>query len=172
MLNIHFMGTITTLALGSWPRQGVVRLQEKGEPRVMPHVPGSARECEGTNPHTLKGTPTLGSWSPDGLSNFQNAIARVKTQSSWINFYIIRNLLKRRCLKWACMTHLDIWNTSYGQKKGRESNWQFDSQPQKVRNWSNFLACRWHATCRWKALNKGYTFALNLITIRSLHTKW
>jgi hypothetical protein len=24
------------------------------------------------------------------------------------------------------MTHLDIWNTSYGQKKGRKSNWQFE----------------------------------------------
>jgi hypothetical protein len=40
----------------------------------------------------------------------------------WKVFYIIENLLKCRCLKWARMTHLDIWNTSYGQKKGRESN--------------------------------------------------
>jgi len=32
--------------------------------------------------------------------------------------YTIEKLLKRRCLKWARMTHLDIWNTSYGQKKG------------------------------------------------------
>jgi hypothetical protein len=44
-------------------------------------------------------------------------------------FYIIEKLLKHRCLKWACITHLDIWNISYGQKKGRESNWQFDSHP-------------------------------------------
>jgi hypothetical protein len=34
--------------------------------------------------------------------------------------------LKCKCLKWACMTHLDIWNTSYGQKKNRESNCQFE----------------------------------------------
>jgi hypothetical protein len=27
---------------------------------VMPHAPKSARECEGIDPHTLKGTPTLG----------------------------------------------------------------------------------------------------------------
>jgi len=33
--------------------------------------------------------------------------------------YIIRKLLERRCLKWAHIAHLDIWNTSYGQKKGR-----------------------------------------------------
>ncbi len=36
--------------------------------------------------------------------------------------YIIGKLLKCRCLKWAYITHLNIWNTSYGQKKGRESN--------------------------------------------------
>jgi hypothetical protein len=29
------------------------------------------------------------------------------------------------------MTHLDICNTSYGKKKGRESNWQFDSDHKK-----------------------------------------
>jgi hypothetical protein len=31
--------------------------------------------------------------------------------------YIIEKLLKRRCLKWARIAHLDIWNTSNGQKK-------------------------------------------------------
>jgi hypothetical protein len=30
------------------------------------------------------------------------------------------------------MTHSDIYKTSYGKKKGRESNWQFDSRPQNV----------------------------------------
>jgi hypothetical protein len=29
--------------------------------------------------------------------------------------YTIGKLFKCRCLKWAHMTHLDIWNTSYGQ---------------------------------------------------------
>jgi len=27
------------------------------------------------------------------------------------------------------IAHLDIWNTSYGQKKGQESNDQFNSWP-------------------------------------------
>jgi hypothetical protein len=40
----------------------------------------------------------------------------------WEVLYIIKKLLDRKCLKWACMTHLNIENTSYGQKKGRESN--------------------------------------------------
>jgi hypothetical protein len=56
--------------------------------------------------------------------------------------YINEKLLKTRCLKWARMTRLDICNTSYGKKKGRESNCQFDSRPQKVRNRPNFRACR------------------------------
>jgi hypothetical protein len=89
----------------------------------------------------------------------------------WRFLYIIRKLLERKCLKWAHMTHLDIWNTSYGQKKGRKSNWQFDSQPLKVKNQPDFLMCRWRAKYSWKALNKGYNFASDLISIEGLHTK-
>jgi hypothetical protein len=51
---------VATLALGSWPRPGVIRLQAKGKPRVMPHVLESARECEGIDLHIPKGIPTLG----------------------------------------------------------------------------------------------------------------
>ncbi len=69
------------------------------------------------------------------------------------------------------MTHLDISNTSYGQKKGRESNWQFDSRPLKVENCLDFLACRWRATYLWKALDKGYNFALDITSIGGLNTK-
>ncbi len=72
--------------------------------------------------------------------------------SHWRVIYIIRKLSKCRCLKWACMTHLDICNTSYGTKKDRKSNWQFDSQPQKVENWPNPCVCRWSVTHRWKTL--------------------
>jgi hypothetical protein len=89
----------------------------------------------------------------------------------WDVLYIIEKLLKHRCLKWACMTHLDTWNTSYGQKKGRESNWQFDSQPLKVRNHPNFLACKWRATYLWKVLDEGYNFASDLISIGGIKTK-
>jgi len=78
---------------------------------------------------------------------------------------------KLRSLKCARIAHLDICNTSYGQKKVRESNWQFDSWPLKVRNPADFCACRWRATYRWKAHNKGYNFALDLISIGGLDTK-
>jgi len=49
---------------------------QERSPGVRPHVPGSARECEGIDPHTPKGTPTLGvgvpvdsRWTPSGLLN-------------------------------------------------------------------------------------------------------
>jgi hypothetical protein len=45
------------------------------------------------------------------------------------------------------------------------------SQPLKVKNQPDFLACRWCATYRWKALDKGYNFALDLIAIKGLHAK-
>jgi hypothetical protein len=31
--------------------------------------------------------------------------------------------------------------------------------------------CRWHATYCWNALNEGYNFSLDFISIGSLHTK-
>jgi len=85
--------------------------------------------------------------------------------------YIIKKLLKRRCLKWARIAHSDIWNTSYGQKKGRESNCQFDSRPQKVGNRLDLLRCRGRATYRWKALDESYNFALDRIAIQGLLAK-
>jgi hypothetical protein len=85
--------------------------------------------------------------------------------------YIIGKLLERRCLKWARLAHLNIWNTSYGQKKGRESNYQFDSRPLKVGN-RPFSDVRFgSATRRWKALDENYNFSLDCITIRGLIAK-
>jgi len=85
--------------------------------------------------------------------------------------YIIGKLLERICLKWVHIVHLDIWNTSYGQKKGRESNCQFDFRPQKFRNWPDLPGCRGRGTYRWKALDKSYNFALDRIVIRGLLAK-
>ncbi len=85
--------------------------------------------------------------------------------------YIIGKLLERTCLKWAHMTHLDFWNTSYGQNKGRESNWQFDSRPQKIKNQFDLLMCRWRATYHWKDFDEYYNFLLDLILIGGLQRK-
>jgi hypothetical protein len=77
--------------------------------------------------------------------------------------YINGKLLKCRCLKWDLIAHLDIWNTSYGQKKARESNSResasFDSRPLKVRNRPEILGCRKRATYRWKGLDETYNFS-------------
>jgi hypothetical protein len=47
---------------------------------------------------------------------------------------VIGKVLNCRCPKWPRIGHLDIYSPSYGQKKGQESNWQFDSRPLKVGN--------------------------------------
>jgi hypothetical protein len=65
---------------------------------------------------------------------------------------------------------LNIWNTSYDQKKRQESNWQLDSQPLKVKNRHNFIMCRQLGTYYW-ALDNGYNFAWNRIAIEGLHAK-
>jgi len=96
-------------------------------------------------------------WTPE----FSEGNFRGQNSMTWRVFYINEKFLEFRYLKWARIAHLDIWNTSYGQKKGRESNCQFDSQPLKVGNQPDFRVCRWHATYCWKALNKGYNFTVS-----------
>jgi len=148
------MNIVATLTLSSQPRQGLARLRTKRRSLGMKE---NVREWTLTLPRELPPWE-LDSWRiPEGLWNVQRVIAKAKTQ--WIKkyIYIIEKLLKRRCLKWARMTHLDIWNTSYGQKKGRESNWQFHSWALKVKNQLDFLVCRWRATYRWKVLDKVIT---------------
>jgi len=75
----------------------------------------------------------------------------------------------------ARIAHLDIWNTSYGQKKGRESNSQefasFDSWPLKVGNRPKILGCRKRATYRWKGLDETYNFASDSESIGGLFRK-
>jgi len=80
-------------------------------------------------------------------------------------FYIVRKFLKCKCPKWPRMSHLDICSTSYRQKKGRESNWQFDSQALKVKNWPDPNVCRWSVIHGWKAFKESYKFVLDLVPI-------
>ncbi len=41
----------------------------------------------------------------------------------------------------------------------------------KVKNWPDFLVCRWRVTYHWKSFDEGYNFASYFILIRGLHTK-
>jgi hypothetical protein len=61
---------------------------------------------------------------------------------------------------------LDICSPSYGQKKGRESNWQFDSRPLKVGNRPLLDLRIESAIRRRKDLDEGYKFGLDLVAIR------
>jgi hypothetical protein len=40
----------------------------------------------------------------------------------------IRKVLKHRCLKCPHIIHLNLICMNYDKKKGRESNWEFDSR--------------------------------------------
>jgi hypothetical protein len=126
-----------------------------GDPRVTSHALGSAKNVRES---TLTLPSELPRWELESQMDSWNFKERFQGKNSMACgvFYIIENPLKCRCLKWAPIAHLDIWNTSYGQKKGWESNWQFDSRPQKVENWPNLLVYRGHATYHWKALNDIY----------------
>ncbi len=78
---------------------------------------------------------------------------------------VIGKVLKRRYRKWPRIDQLDICSPSYGQKKDRESNWQFDSWPLKVRNRHVFDVRSKSATWRWKDLDEGYKIGLDLVSI-------
>jgi hypothetical protein len=134
---------------------------------MLSGVQKNAREWTLTLPSALPFRELESQW----ILKFSEGDCRGQNSLYWRFLNIIEKILKHRCSKWACMTHLDNWNTSYGQKKGQESNWQFDSWIVKVGNRPNFLACRCVAGYCWKALDKGYNFSLDLIAIRGLHTK-
>jgi hypothetical protein len=154
---------VTTLALGSKPRQGFTRMWAKRKTQEC----GRVWKCTLTLPSELPFWELESRWTPETSKSDCNA----QNPSPWRVIYIIGKLLKRRCPKWARMTHLDICNTSYDQKKGRKSNWQFDSRPWKVRNWLDYLTCRWRVTLCWKTLDEGYNFGSDLIPIGGLHKK-
>jgi hypothetical protein len=107
-------------------------------------------------------------WELKSQWTFECSKSDCKGQTS-LDWYTIRKLLERKCLKWARMSHLSIWNTSYGRKKGQESKCKFDSWPLKVKNCPDLLVCSWLATYFQKAFKKGYNFVLDLISIRGLH---
>jgi len=160
-----------TLALGSRPKQRAYK--GMGQDQVWeshshaPKVQKSVRERTVTLPSEFPCWELESWWIPECLESD----CKGQNLMDWEVFHIIGKILKLRCLKSTRMTHLDIWNISYGQKKGRESNWQFDSRPLKVGNRPDVLMCKQRATYCWKALNKGYNFVLNLTLIGGLHTK-
>jgi len=111
-------------------------------------------------------TPKSGKMESSGTTKNSEDNLRGQISSPWCILYINGKLLKLRCPKWPRIVHLDIFNPSYGQKKGRESNYQFDSRPLKVRNRPFPDVALKSATWRWKALDESYNFGLKLVPIQ------
>ncbi len=111
-------------------------------------------------------TSENGTWESFGTPKNLKRDCSGQNTSHWDVFYIVGKVLKCRCPKGPCMSHLDICSTSYGRKKGQESNCQFDSRPLKVENQPDSGACRWSETHPWKALEESYNFGLDLVSIR------
>ncbi len=120
-------------------------------------------ECE-DDTHTLE----MGTWKSSEIPKTSEFDCRGQNTLHWGVLYVIRKISKCRCRKWPHMSHLDICSTRYGKKKGRESNWQFDSRPLKVGNQLDPGVCRWSATHRWKSLEESYKFALDFSPIEGL----
>jgi hypothetical protein len=104
-------------------------------------------------------TPKSGNLESSGTPENSELEFRGQNTSHWGVPYTIENFSKCRCPKWPRMNHLDICSPSYGQKKGRESNWQFDSRPLKVGNRPDPDVCRRSATWRWKDIKERYKIA-------------
>ncbi len=74
-------------------------------------------------------TPEMGPWESSETLEILEFDYKGQNTSSWGVLHVIGKLLKCRCRKWLCMSHLDICSTSYGKKKGwatiksRESTW-------------------------------------------------
>jgi hypothetical protein len=124
--------SVATLALSSQPKQGFAKVWVKTKPGSHMSCSWECKRMWGNEPSYSQMNSHLGSWSPNGFLNCYSAIAGVKTH--WIMMFLIslEKLLEHKCLKWVYIIHLNTWNISYGQKKGRESNWQFDFRPIKV----------------------------------------
>jgi hypothetical protein len=121
-INLEMWRFVATLPLGSWPKQGLVTkaracegLGQVWRPWFTFLAPGSVGECEEWSEFLIW---ELESW---WISKSLENNCRGQNPLDWFFFYIIGKLLERKYLKWARMTHLDTLNTSYGQKKGRES---------------------------------------------------
>jgi hypothetical protein len=110
-------------------------------------------------------TPKVGNLKSSGTPECSELDSKGKNTWHWGVLGVIGKFLKLRYRKWPRIGHLDICSPSYGQKKGQESNWQFDSRPLKVGNRPLPDVRFGSATWRWKALFEGYNFGSDLVPI-------
>jgi len=91
-------------------------------------------------------SPTLGKvggWESFGTPECSELNSKGKNTLHWGVLSVIEKVLKRRYRKCPRIGYSDICSPSYGQKKGRESNWQFDSRSLKVGKSTSFRRPIW-----------------------------
>jgi hypothetical protein len=114
-------------------------------------------------------SPTLGKvggLESSGTPECSELNSKAQNTSHWGVLGVIGKVLKLRYRKWPRIGNLNICSPSYGQKKGRESNWQFDSRPLKVVNRPLPDVALKSATRHWKALDESYNIDSQLVPIR------
>jgi hypothetical protein len=110
-------------------------------------------------------TPKVGDLESSGTPECLEFNSKAQNTSLRGVLSVIGKVFKRRCRKWPRIDHLDICSPSYGQKKGRESIWQFHSRPLKVGNRPLPDIRFENATRRWKDRDEGYNFGSDLVAI-------
>ncbi len=74
----------------------------------------------------------MGTWESIKTLEISKFNCRGQNTSHWDIFYITGKLSKRRCWKWACMNHLEIFSTSYGKKKVKNQTVSLTPDHQKL----------------------------------------
>jgi hypothetical protein len=110
-------------------------------------------------------TPKVGNLEFSGTPECLGFNRKAQNTSHWDVLGVIGKVSKCKCPKWPCIGHLNICSPSYGQKKGRGSNWQFDSRPLKAGNRPISDVRIESAIRRWKDHDEGYNFDLDLVAI-------
>jgi hypothetical protein len=116
----------------------------------------------GWDSHSRKGT-----WESYETPKTSEFDCRSQKTLHWSVFYIIGNLSKCRCWKWAHMSHLNIHNNLW-QKEGSGVKLAVWLLTIKSRESTRPRCVQWIATHHWKAFNKSYKFAIDLILIGRL----
>jgi len=138
----------------------IMHIHGKRGPRIFVATP--LWPSVGVKPNTSK----VGDLESSGTPECLEFDIRGQNTSHWGVLGVIGKFLKFRYRTWPRIGHLDICSLSYGQKKSRESNWQFDSRPLKVGN-RPFPDLRIEsARFRWKDLDEGYNFGSDLVAIK------
>jgi hypothetical protein len=163
---------VVTLALGSQSKQGPYLQRCRPKVKIESHISYS-REWRNVRKWTHILPSGLPLWELESRWTSESLEGDYRGQNSldWKIPYTIRKLLRHKCLKWACMDHMGYLKHKLWSKEGPKVKLAVWLPIIKSQNRPDLLTCRWHAAYLWKALNKGYNFFLDLISIEGLHKK-